>query len=743
MTTPGSPGEAGPTTIPSKYHDRRVTPRTKVNATFLLVAGLALACERHSPETTTPPALSDPADFLADMNSDVVALVTVASAETRWVILPEDGDHVPIVLLACRVEEPISTPDGWPKGQTHSIMQFDHTPLIAAPMAPPAMEGRRYLVWANRVTEDTEIPAEAPWIALTSGVLLVRGTPSDEWVYWSGKRYSVASVQAAVARAKQLPLDQIADPARRIDVGRLRLARSAVGDVDAFIRALVPNIIDPDGQAKLARPRNDVEAHDARPHALWLQSLALLRDLGQDEQYRASVVAALEPIARTAPERVRLCAALALAQLGSDAGHDALVHGYEVDMGQVSSDTRDESFFPGSFPFDRSSKTACSYALALLGDRRGLDIGPDEVRLAAAEALLEKGDRSFVPVLEELGGSLEEEVFALAKSGELTKARERGDFTRRYPEAWVRTHALQARAGRDESLRLLVDAYVVDFSTYPADPPPLLPRARPGTWSGGPGLEASIVNAEPSEPRVLERVATLFSKDDRWNQPAFLRLRASLGDATAPPRLDAAEAGPDVHAIALKLASKEPRERAEALGASGYHRIEEHFDEVLRTALTGAGEERVASLYALGFYRHDIPEATWRQLLTGGDLGSRFSALAVATRSKPARFAAEAMSILEEVATTQPNAGEREMRGVDLSYLAQMLSRLTRGPLPKEFLVGLSHKNARVRWAIVRALGIGGNPAAFPHVQGALDDTDEAVRKAAQAAVDVLGGPEE
>ena len=300
-----------------------------------------------------------------------------------------------------------------------------------------------------------------------------------------------------------------------------------------------------------------------------------------------------------------------------------------------------------------------------------------------------------------------------------------------------------ARVGRDESLRLLVDAYVADFSTYPADPPPLLPRARPGTWSGGPGLADALINADPSEQRVLERLVALLSKDPRWNQPAVLSLRASLGDksAPAPPKADA-KPGPEVHAIAKNLASKEPRERAEALAASGYHRIEAHYDEVLRTALTGAGEERMAALYGLGFYRHDIPVATLRRLIARGDIGSRFSALELATRTKPARFAAEAMTLLQEVAA-HPRGGEQGMSGVDLPHLAQVLSRLTRGPLPQELLTSMRNKDAQVRWAIIRALGMGGNPGSFPYVSTALADTDEAVRSAAQSAVEALGGPEE
>src|SRR5260370_38065022 len=103
------------------------------------------------------------------------------------------------------------------------------------------------------------------------------------------------------------------------------MGRGQLGDEKAFVRGLLVNVLDPDGQSKKVErpPKVDATADtlvsqgQAQPHALWYTSLALLRDLGKDDRWRRDVVAALTPIAHTARERVRLQASLPLAALGS------------------------------------------------------------------------------------------------------------------------------------------------------------------------------------------------------------------------------------------------------------------------------------------------------------------------------------------------------------------------------------------------------------------------------------------
>src|SRR5262249_17004963 len=150
---------------------------------------------------------------------------------------------------------------------------------------------------------------------------------------------------------------------------------------------------------------------------LWYESLALLRDFGKDQSRRPQVIAALTPLARTARQRVRLAAALALVDLGSDAGRDALIDGFTSDLADVSSDPPDQMTFPGRSPYDESSVTACAHALARLGDRRGLQHAKPEVRLAAAEAFKDTGDADANAAVATLAKELDPQVDALAAKG--------------------------------------------------------------------------------------------------------------------------------------------------------------------------------------------------------------------------------------------------------------------------------------------------------------------------------------
>jgi len=724
----------------------------RLSSTLLLLAAVPLtACSsrpfRLAPRSQTTRVFTPPAQFLADKETDVAGVVTVERIETRWVILP-DGDHVALHLTDCEMADPFRGVEQWHAGSRQTVMQFEYSDLIDEPIAPPAIEGRRYVLWAFASAAHSEVPREAPWTAHPQGLLLVRGRGDREFVFWGGKSYLVSALRDAIQRGDRVPLDEIADPVRRLRVAQDRMRRGALGDEKAFIQGLLVNVLDSEGQAKFVErePRAERGAHtfglrasEAQPHALWYDSVALLRDLGRDERYRLDVVTALEPVERTARERIRLAAALALVDLGSDAGREALIRGFESGSGPVSSDPPDPAIFPGRYPYDDSTPKACAHALARLGDRRGIGHPKPEVRLAAADALTSAPDPELRETLEQLARRLEPEVAKLRSRGELTKPRRPGDHRNRYPSNWIQAHALLARMGDDRSLRRLVEAYLLDAATFPREEAPLVPVGSAVTWSTGPSLGAAIRGVDVDPTRALDRLATLFKNDPRWDRPPLRVLRASLGDhrvETPAPPPPAAEKIDDAQ-IAKRLASRDPRERAEGLAAAGYHQRAEFYDQVLDVALRGEGIEQNAAIYALGWYRKEVPEATFKQLMSAPDLDVRLSALELASRKDPRRFADDAISVLrafvDEAETGRADAQQR------LRYLTRILSRFSRGPLPAPLLAGLEDRSPTVRRVVAESLGMGGNPEAVRHLEVPTHDPDESVRDAARAAIDLLG----
>jgi HEAT repeat protein len=702
----------------------------------------ALSLE-HAPAEV---AFTAPGQFLVDKETDLAALVTVTRAETRWIILP-DGDHVPLVVANCRMEEVLSGSAAWPPGSHQPVSQFDYTDLIFEPIAPPVIPGRRYLLWAAASPEDGELQALAPWTAHPQGFLLIRGG-REEFVFWNGRNYSVPAIRRLLASGERLALDQIADPARRLRVAEERMRRARLGDEQAFIRGLLVNVVDAEGQAKRVEPSlPSPETTDVfgmaegslQPHALWYGSLAMLRDLGRDEKRRQMVVAALVPIAQSARPPIRLAAALALVDLGSDAGRAALVQGFESESGPISSDPPDTMTFPGRYPYDDSSVTACAHALARLGDRRGLAHAKAEVRLAAAEALKDAPDPDLRTALEGLAASLEAEVDQLRADGKLSEPRRPGDYTNRYPENWVRARAILARLGDDESLRRLVEAYLTDAATYAAEvEAPLVPTGRPTTWSTGPSPGQAIPAADPTPSRLLARLERLFTMDPRWESPAFQSLRESIDGTATQEREPAARPEPGEAEIAKLLGDSDPDQRAQGLAAAGYHQIAAFYERVLDVALHGAGVERQAALYAVGFYGREVPEPTLRQLLTSDSAEVRFAAFELATRRDGARFARESMDFVRTLlkdAPGQPSRGQPR----ELAHLTRILARLARGPLPAALLDGLQDPDPGLRRLVAGALELGGNPDAVPYLVPLLADPDAATRQAAQSAIERLG----
>jgi hypothetical protein len=122
------------------------------------------------PAGAQPITFASPEQFLANKETDFVGIVRVTRVENRWLVLP-DGDHVPVVVVDCRMEEVIAG-TAWPLDSVQSMLQFDYNDMMFEPVAPPAIPDRRYVVWGFRSSTDGEIPAVAPWTAHPQGVLL-------------------------------------------------------------------------------------------------------------------------------------------------------------------------------------------------------------------------------------------------------------------------------------------------------------------------------------------------------------------------------------------------------------------------------------------------------------------------------------------------------------------------------------------------------------------------------------------
>lgn len=723
--------------------------RTRILA--LLFLGVVAACRAAElPEAQTRSAeFTPPEQLLVDKEVDLAAIVKVRRVESRWVIVGH-GDHMPLLVADCEMEQILSGGKPWAVGTIQSVIQFDYTDLIFDPIAPPAIEGRRYVLWADVTPEEAGLPRAAAWTAYPQGFLLVRGPVGGEYVFWSGKRYGLSPLREAIRAGRRLPLNQIVDPVRRIEVARRRIERGDLGDRAAFIQGLVVNVLDPDSQAKKVdrSPEGNtspdmfgMSAGGAQPHAIWYESLALLRDLGRDAKNRKDVVAALTPLARTARPRVRLAAALALADLGSDAGKEALLQGFQTETGSISSDPPDTMTFPGRYPHDESSVTASAHALGRLGDARGLAHPKADVRLATAEALEDKAAPELRKALEGLSRELEPDVQKLKVGGELTKPRHPGDYTNRYPEDWIRTRRLLARLGDDRSLAQLVEAYLVDAATYPQEETPLVPRGRPSTWSSGPSPAQAIHGADANPAGLLQRLQRIFGKDARWDSPAFGELRASIQEPSSDGGSKPDAQKPSEAEIRKLLSDPDSAKRAEGLAAAGYHKLQVFHEKVLNVALHGEGVERQAAIYALGFYDREIDPAALRQLLASKDQEIRFGALELATRKDPARFARESMDFVRAFVVPRTDGGgtSEDDLGGNAAYLPRILCRLARGPLPAPLLDGLRDPNPEVRRIVIVALELSGNPDAVGHLELLAKDADPDTREAARKALRTLG----
>ncbi len=728
-----------------------IRSRLKFHAVLLLVATIALPAIGAPDMQRVPPVkVIDPVQYLVDKEAvDLVAIVKVKQSEIRWVILP-DGDNLSLYVADVEMIQVLAGSPDWPVGSRQTVMQYDYSDLIFEPISPPVIGKHRYLLFATRTPKDGETPALALWTAHAQGFPLLRGGNANEFVYWNGKAYGVAAIRESLKVKRLLPLDKIIDPMRRLRIAESRMRDGNVGDEKAFVHGLLMNVVDPDGQAKNVEPlANSLAANDmfgmskgsGQPHGIWYNSLTRLRDFGKRDSGRSEVAKALTPIAQTGRPPIRLATALALVDLGSDAGRNALIRGFETESGPISSDPPDTMTFPGRYPYDQSSVLACAHALARLGDRRGLRHMLPDVRLAAASALVEKPDAELKMALQALVAEILPDVEKLRTSGELAKTRRPGDYTNRYPANWVRALQLHARTGDDGSFRQLVEAYRADADTYPKEETALMPRGRMSSWSSN-GLSPArgIRDSHSTPSKVLERLHRLFSQDNRWDNDAFKALRDSLVET--PPSAVTRHVRPKPTEIAITelLNSVDPAKRAEGLAAAGYHHMDMFYAKVLEVALTGVGVEKNAAIYSLGLYGRDVSEAVLRQLLATQDLELRFNSIELATRKDAVRFAQETMDFVRaKISQTKAaNADDWNLQR-ELAYLPRIVSRLARGPIPPPMQAGLKDPEPTVRRIVVQAMELSGNPDSVKYIQPLTRDPNKATKEASRQAIRTLG----
>jgi HEAT repeat protein len=683
-------------------------------------------------------ALSSPLEFLTDKESKVAGIVTIQRVETRVISEPETP-HV--LLVQAQVDEVWRGGEVWQPHATVAFIQGEYWEPEGVPEAPAAIPGKRYVVWVD--PSDDRLQSLARWYARPRAVLLIRTDLANEFVYWRGTRYTVEGLREAITGDKRLSLDQILDPLQRLNVAYERINRGELGARAAFIHGLTLILEDPEGQARHVRPPEDPSADDAPTesqqgaHSLVDQSLRLLRALGRDDTCRPDVVRALTRFTVKTRPAIRLATALALAEIGSDAGRESLIQGFETHSDWHRKRLADQDL--GDFYPRDGSAAACSYALARLGDSRGLQSSRPALRLAAAEAIT--ADADVREVARGIAEDLQPEVDKRVANP--------GPCPSELPKDWVRAERLLALGGDDTSLRRLAEGYLWEANSCPGAEDFNLetganPFADPRIVGIGPWAGAATVTADTNRPRLLQRLRGMFAGGAEWGTPAFQLMRMSLGDSSAsePPADDSYERTQRAK-VPSQLQSRDSAERVGGIASAGAYGLDAYYNDVLDAALGGSDPERIQAAASLAAYDRDLPDPTVRRLLTDGPLEGRLIALEWATRKDPQRFAVEAMRCLRDTeADPRGKTAATEnlgMFGYDVRHLPSVLSRVARGPLPAEVLKGLEDKDQLVRRAVLQALGIGGNPEAISHVARLLRDPGPSVRHAAKVALDLLG----
>jgi len=713
----------------------------------------------HSTTASVQQEFDSPKQFLIDFeNADIVAIVQIKEIENRWIII-EHGDHVPIKLIRCKMIEDIRSDSNWPEGAIRNLVHFDYTNLIDQPIAPPPVVGYRFILWADSAKGGYDYPEEidADYWAYPQGLLLIRENDTGKYVYWNKKSYSLNDISQYEKKRSRLALNQIRDPLKRIEIAQTRLENGLIGDVDSFIEGLILNIQTPGNQSRYIEKIAEAEPTDnflnfrkeISLFQLWYESLFILKKLGGTADYEQKVVNSLRPLVLNPNKNINLTVSLILADFNDDSGTKVLKKAFRSEEIDLSEDPNGNLSLPGRMRYDNSSVAASSYALGLLGDSRGLQHKDIEIRLAAADGLSTKApDSQLIKELNNIAVNLNEKVRQLAASGKLTEPRTRGDFTERYPRAWIKTHFLLARLGDNDSLKHLLDAFTTDISTYPKVKKTLTGQPSIAQWTsnpyGWPSLKTAIYNSDKDNERLLSRIASLMDGDAAWESYQFLYLRSSLGDKSVI--IDQKEiskaTGNIENRISSLLASPEATKRAEGLAEAGYNQVESFYQKVIDTALNGSGIEKRAAIYGLSFYGKNIPTEVLKTLSSQGEIETRLMGIELATRKKAAPFAPLAVDLLKEMADHKdqlPNQDKNWQKRSQLTQLTRVLSRFSQGEIPPAVKKSLKHPNSTVRLYLVRALGMGGNPKAIPLLIPLEKDKSSMVRKEVERALIFLG----
>lgn len=692
--------------------------------------------------------------FIVDKPTDLVAIVLVETIENCWAQI--EGDMIPFIASKCTLVEQISGDKTWPKGASQTILQSDCSSMIQTALASPPLKGRKHFVWLSAIPPTEQMGTDADWIAHPQGFFLLRGGDGNEFIYWDQKRYRLADLRKALTSLSTLGLDMIDDPVKRMKVAEKQIDRGKISDVDSMIRGLVINVQDPEGQAKLSRKpvKSDAEEDleffqdgNDQPHYIWFQSLSLLRDLGKIDECRERVVQALIPFLSHKRPKIQFVSALALADLGDDHGKNILLKSMSEEPEVVSADADSAMTFYGRFQYDDSTVMASAYALGKLGDRQGLDNDNLDIQIITADGLIENGNYDVKEHLENILVNLNKEVDQLKDSGVVDRMRDPSDQKERYPIQWIKVHAMLARLGNDESLKILIQAWIQDMKTYPVNEE-LVPHCRivefdsfsKGWYTLGRAIRATSNDRES----VLKRLKSLFESDPSWSSSPLVNLRSALGDNSVEVSNTVDEDSVSIQKrIEDGLKSDDQEKRAESLAAAGLHRLNEYFETVLMTALKGEGIERQASIYALGFYKQSIPEATMSQIIMSGSSSDRLLAFEVATRRYPDLYVDLGIQILRMLVADLTKAKKQEEDlfefEMSLRFGIQSLSRVCRGGIPEPLIKALKDPDPAFRTVIVQALGMSGNPSAAPHLAALKDDPDSSVREAAIRAIQILG----
>ncbi|MCP4897044.1 MAG: hypothetical protein GY906_08720 [bacterium] len=726
---------------------------------FLSVAACTVPVFRCTPAFALD--FESPEQLLVDLKAELVMVVTVEDVVTRWAVI-EHGDHMAASVATCRLHEIIHADgearDRWPEGDHQKIAHWEPSDMFMVPIAPLPIEGRRYVVWAFEIPEGSGMERfRSNWLARPDGFFLLRGSGDQESFYWQGKSYRLTDVRRTLASGELMPLDQIEDPMKRIEVAQNRLGTGELGEINGFVRGLVSCVSSPETEVKFiesgAGDSGIIRTRDlgSLEHKLWYTGLAALTRLGRDAKHREVVVEALVSLLETARGHAHLAIALSLAEFGDARANKVLVKEYVGDSRAVSVDPQSGMQFPNRYPYDDNSVAAAAFALGQLGDRRGLDHELIEVQLAAADGSASAAPEEVLDTLTEIAEDLNAEVEELRMAGRTTALREKGDYTRRLPRKWIKVHALLANLGKEKSFRKLVDALIEDATTYPKEDDQLVPRMRTASWTsrtrGWPSLESAIFDADDQPEALLERLESAYGGTAHWDEPTLRGLRSAIDGSTqespaggveqAQEEVEPAQAEMAIRVAGL-LSSPAPEERAEGLAAAGFHGIDRYYDTVVEHALTADGVERQAAVYGLGFYAQEPQEYVLTELLEDEDLEMRVSAFELATRFSPERFADVALGLVIDATNAAQEATQDEQWRCQnrLQSLARILARFSRSaPLTN----GLSHSDPTVKLVYVNSLALGGHPNAVSALVGLRGDQDSTVQAAVEAALMVIG----